>query len=185
MIFVTGCTSHFVKFWYSHSASDDNSINMKPFPPQCVNWVHYFNAIAIKQFLFHIDKFVEVKMNAPSGCSYVSPGDQLVPPLLYHTLNYPADSGPNKTSLISRPRLNIKTVFPRYRQSRDRLIFNMGIPILVRRHLYIETSPPPPPPPPPPPDRNSKMHGTKLYGEGHRCYMAVVYTLKYAIWMCK
>ena len=27
------------------------------------------------------------------------------------------------------------------RQSRDRLIFNMGIPILVRRHLYIETAP--------------------------------------------
>ena len=46
------------------------------------------------------------------------------------------------------PRLNIKTVFPRYgipmlkiRRSRDRLIFNMGIPILVRRHLYIKTVP--------------------------------------------
>ena len=26
-------------------------------------------------------------------------------------------------------------------RSRDRLIFNMGIPILVRRHLYIETAP--------------------------------------------
>ena len=26
------------------------------------------------------------------------------------------------------------------RQSRDCLIFNMGIPILVRRHLYIETA---------------------------------------------
>ena len=44
------------------------------------------------------------------------------------------------------PRLNIKTAFPRYgdshlkiRRSRDRLIFNMGIPILVRRHLYFET----------------------------------------------
>ena len=42
-------------------------------------------------------------------------------------------------------RLNIKTVFARYgitmlkiRRSRDRLIFNMGIPILVRRHLYID-----------------------------------------------
>ena len=49
---------------------------------------------------------------------------------------------------IPGPRLNIKTVFPRYgihmlkiRRSRDRLIFNMGIPILVRRHLYIETVP--------------------------------------------
>ena len=46
------------------------------------------------------------------------------------------------------PCLNIKTVFPRYgdshvkiRLSRDRLIFNMGIPILVRQHLYIETAP--------------------------------------------
>ena len=27
------------------------------------------------------------------------------------------------------------------RRSRDRLILNMGIPILVRRHLYIETAP--------------------------------------------
>ena len=27
------------------------------------------------------------------------------------------------------------------RRPRDRLIFNMGIPILVRRHLYIETTP--------------------------------------------
>ena len=27
------------------------------------------------------------------------------------------------------------------RQSWDRLVFNMGIPILVRRHLYIETAP--------------------------------------------
>ena len=43
-----------------------------------------------------------------------------------------------------RPCLNIKTLFPRYgvpmlkiRGSRDRLIFNTGIPILVRQHLYI------------------------------------------------
>ena len=50
-----------------------------------------------------------------------------------------------------RHRLNIKTVFPRYgdfhvtdktvvRQS-DSPIFNMGIPILVRRYLCIETGP--------------------------------------------
>ena len=46
------------------------------------------------------------------------------------------------------PRLNIKTVFPRYgipmlkiRWSWDRLIFEMGIPILARRHLYIEMAP--------------------------------------------
>ena len=39
------------------------------------------------------------------------------------------------------------TVFPcmgipmlKTRRSQDRLIFNMGIPILVRRHLYIETA---------------------------------------------
>ena len=56
-----------------------------------------------------------------------------------------------------RPRLNIKTVFPRYgipilkiRRSWDRLIFNVGIPIMVRRHLFIATPPPPPPPPPHP-----------------------------------
>ena len=46
------------------------------------------------------------------------------------------------------PRLNIKSVFPRYgipmfkiRRSWDRLIFNTGIPVLVRRHLYTETAP--------------------------------------------
>ena len=27
------------------------------------------------------------------------------------------------------------------KRSRDHLMFNMGIPILVRRHLYIETPP--------------------------------------------
>ena len=37
-------------------------------------------------------------------------------------------------------RLNIKAVFPRYGDShvKDRLFFNMGISIQVRRHLYIE-----------------------------------------------
>ena len=30
------------------------------------------------------------------------------------------------------------------RRSQDRLIFNTGIPVLVRRHLYIETAPRPP-----------------------------------------
>ena len=52
---------------------------------------------------------------------------------------------------LSGARPNIKTVFPRYGGSQDRLIFDIGIPILVRRHLYIETATPPPPPPPPPP----------------------------------
>ena len=48
----------------------------------------------------------------------------------------------------TRPPLNVKTVFPgmgilmlKTRRSRDRLIFNMVIPILVRRHFYIETTP--------------------------------------------
>ena len=48
----------------------------------------------------------------------------------------------------ARACLSIKTVFTRYgdshvkiRRSRDRLIFNMGIPILVRWHLYIEMTP--------------------------------------------
>ena len=46
------------------------------------------------------------------------------------------------------PRLNIKTVFPgigismlKIRQLQDCLIFNMGIPILVKQHLYIEMAP--------------------------------------------
>ena len=45
------------------------------------------------------------------------------------------------------PRLNIKTVFPRYgilmlkiRRSLDHLILNMGIPILVGRHFHTETA---------------------------------------------
>ena len=49
-----------------------------------------------------------------------------------------------------RARLNIKTIFPgigipmlKIRWSRDHLIFNMRIPILVRWHLYTETSPEP------------------------------------------
>ena len=49
---------------------------------------------------------------------------------------------------LSGPCLNIKTIFPgmgipmlKIRQSWDRLIFNMGIPILVRWHLYL-TRPP-------------------------------------------
>ena len=49
---------------------------------------------------------------------------------------------------ITRAPLNIKTVFPcmripmlQIRRSRDCLTFNMGIPILVRLHLYIEMAP--------------------------------------------
>ena len=54
----------------------------------------------------------------------------------------------NLAPLEPKPHFNIKTAFPRYgipmlkiRRSRDRLIFNMGIPILVRRHPYIEMGP--------------------------------------------
>ena len=48
----------------------------------------------------------------------------------------------------SGPCFNLKTIFPgmviimlKIRRSPDRLIFDMGIPILVRQHLYIETAP--------------------------------------------
>ena len=61
---------------------------------------------------------------------------------------------PHHVSSPSRrpgPHLYIKTVFPRYGDShvkdktvvRPSFIFNMGIPILVRRHLYIEMAPGP------------------------------------------
>ena len=59
-----------------------------------------------------------------------------------------AGSGPTRLTCHrpTGPRLNVKTVFPMYgipmskiRRSWDRLIFNMGILILARRHLYIET----------------------------------------------
>ena len=46
------------------------------------------------------------------------------------------------------PYLNVRPSFPgmgipmlKIRRSQDRLIFNMGLPILVRRHLYIKTAP--------------------------------------------
>ena len=49
---------------------------------------------------------------------------------------------------LPRPRLNIKTVFPgiaisiiKMRRSLDRLIFILGITILIKRHLHIETTP--------------------------------------------
>ena len=53
-----------------------------------------------------------------------------------------------KSMSESGPRLNIKPVFPgmgipmlKIRRSQDRLIFNMGIFILIRRHIYIEMAP--------------------------------------------
>ena len=66
-------------------------------------------------------------------------------------------------TLCTGPRLNIKAIFPRYgdpilriRRSQDRLIFNMGIPIPVRRHLHIEMTP------------RSFIHlGSRLVGQSH------------------
>ena len=64
--------------------------------------------------------------------------------LAYH----PGDEGMDKynASKDTGPRLNIKTVFPcmeililMIRRSWDRFIFILGIPILLRRHLYIES----------------------------------------------
>ena len=51
--------------------------------------------------------------------------------------SYPTDS-PYATWAPSFPCMGIPMW--KIRRSWDRLIFNMGIPILVRRHLYIETS---------------------------------------------
>ena len=41
---------------------------------------------------------------------------------------------------ISRPSFQVMSPMLKIRRSQDRLIFNMGMPILVRRHLYIETA---------------------------------------------
>ena len=57
---------------------------------------------------------------------------------------------PGYEALLERPgpRPNIRTIFPgmgisiiKIRRSWDRLIFIMGIPMLVKRHLYTETVP--------------------------------------------
>ena len=66
----------------------------------------------------------------------------------FHRLDTPAVTSGNRHQTLkmkSRPCLNIRTVFPgmgipilKIRRSCDRLIFNMGIPILVRRRFYIE-----------------------------------------------
>ena len=47
--------------------------------------------------------------------------------------------GPLSIWRLSFPGMGIPML--KVRRSRDRLIFNIGIPILVRRHLYIETAP--------------------------------------------
>ena len=75
----------------SDTASDKNFLNTT-FPFQCMNRVHCY--ISLNTFSFHINKLPEVKMNAPSECSDVFPGEQVVPSLLHCTLHYPADSGP-------------------------------------------------------------------------------------------
>ena len=88
-------------------------------------------------------------------------------------------------TLCTGPRLNIKAIFPRYgdpilriRRSQDCLIFNMGIPIPVRRHLYIEMAP------------RSFIHlGSRLVGQSHwACNCTVTKVLKmcsiYIAWSC-
>ena len=89
--------------------------------------------------------------------------------------------------LWSGSHLNIKMVFAgmrismlKIRRSQDCLIFNMGIPILVRRHLYIEMAP-----------RFSVSY--KLYIHTHACTDAQMHTCmhtftfqyKYAIYKCR
>ena len=70
----------------------------------------------------------------------------------WRAINWHPDCDPDDQVTISwrsGSRLNIKTVFSRPRgirmlkiiRQRDRLIFNMGIPLLVKRHLYIEMAP--------------------------------------------
>ena len=49
------------------------------------------------------------------------------------------DQGPVSIWRPSFPGMGIPML--KIRRSQDRLIFNMGIPILVRLHLYIETAP--------------------------------------------
>ena len=63
--------------------------------------------------------------------------------VLTHDIQHSRSS---RSHSLPGPRLNTKTVFPgiripmlKIRRPRDRLIFNMGIPKLARRHLYIET----------------------------------------------
>ena len=63
-------------------------------------------------------------------------------------LNYRYWLLPWKPPWKAWPRLNIKMIFPgvvisiiKIRRSWDHLIFMMGIPILVKQHLYIKTAP--------------------------------------------
>ena len=56
--------------------------------------------------------------------------------------------GGQQLDKLPGPHLNVNTVFScmgiptqKIRRSRDHLIFNMGIPALVRRHLYTDTVP--------------------------------------------
>ena len=60
-------------------------------------------------------------------------------PLTSHNRMAARDLDPVSISRPSLPGIGIPML--KIRRSRDRLIFNIGIPILVRRHLYIETAP--------------------------------------------
>ena len=80
-------------------------------------------------------------------CAPLWPDSAKCPPTSWDSFSY----GLLRTGLMGAiwrpgPCLNIKTIFPRYgvpmlkiRRLWDRLIFNMGISILVRLNLYIET----------------------------------------------
>ena len=76
--------------------------------------------------------------------------------MIYHSTGMRSSSLPNQSDRCYTqptcrpgPSLNIKTVFPmcmgvpmlKIRRSRDRLIFNMGIPIPGKYGLYIEMAP--------------------------------------------
>ena len=55
-----------------------------------------------------------------------------------HTETAGLNQGPVSIQRLPVPGMGIPML--KIRWSRDRLIFNMGIPILVRRHLYIESA---------------------------------------------
>ena len=54
---------------------------------------------------------------------------------------YSIDKTPRPVSTWRPSSPAMESTMLKIRRSRDRLILNMGIPILVRRHLYIETAP--------------------------------------------
>ena len=94
--------------------------------------------------LFWTPHLAELLLSPHTHCPRVSCG--LLPVIL--SMNFCCEPPSILNCMYNtRARLHIKT-FPcmgipmlKIRRSRDRLIFNMAFPILVRRHLYIETPP--------------------------------------------